>query len=67
MTPANDTGPIEQISMGPIRVVEVLTGPAPAEQQVTESLGNETVPFEQIKHLISPKPLHRAIPDQPAT
>jgi hypothetical protein len=60
MTPTNDPGPVEQIRMGPIKVVEVLTSPAPSEQHVTESLGNETVPFEKIKHLISDKPLHRA-------
>jgi hypothetical protein len=51
--------------MGPVRVVEVLTSPAPAEQRVTEALGNETVPFERIKHLISDKPLSRADPNQP--
>ena len=65
MTPANDLGPIEQIRMGPIKVVEVLTAPAPPQQHVTESLGNETVPFEKIKHLISDKPLRRADPNEP--
>ncbi|MHC4080916.1 MAG: hypothetical protein ACYS15_16635 [Planctomycetota bacterium] len=65
MTPANDPGPIEQIRMGPIKVVEVLTSPAPSEQRVTEALGNETVPFEKIKHLISDKPLWRANPNEP--
>jgi hypothetical protein len=64
MTPANDLGPIEQIRMGPFKVVEVLTSPAPSEQRVTESLGNETVPFEKIKHLISDKPLRRADPNE---
>ncbi|MHC4767696.1 MAG: hypothetical protein ACYTEI_03165 [Planctomycetota bacterium] len=65
MTPANDPGRIEQIRMGPIKVVEVLTSPAPSEQRVTEALGNETVPFEKIKHLISDKPLRRANPNEP--
>ncbi|MHC4129985.1 MAG: hypothetical protein ACYSWT_18625 [Planctomycetota bacterium] len=67
MTPAEEPGAIEQIRMGPIKVVEVLTSPPPAEQRITESLGNETVPFEKIKHLISPKPLSRADQDSPGT
>ncbi len=66
MTPANDPGPVERMRMGPVRVVEVLTSPAPPDQRVTDSLGNETVPFEKIKHLISDKPLRRASPDEPA-
>ena len=64
MTPVNDPGPVERMRMGPVRVVEVLTPPAPPEQRVTESLGNETVPFEKIKHLISDKPLRRANPSE---
>jgi hypothetical protein len=49
--------------MGPVKVVEVMTPSAPSEQRITESLGNETVPFEMIRHLISSKPLRRARPD----
>jgi hypothetical protein len=60
MTPANDPSRIEQIRFGPVKVVEVLTSPAPSEQRVTEALGNETVPFEKIRHLVSAKPLGRA-------
>jgi hypothetical protein len=60
MTPAEEPGAVERIRIGPIRVVEVLTSRPPAEQRVTDALGNETVPFEKIRHLISPKPLRRA-------
>ena len=67
MTPAKDPGAVEQIRMGPIKVVEVLTSSPPAGQRITDSLGNETVPFEKIKHLISPKPLRRADPNAPGT
>jgi hypothetical protein len=65
MTPANDPGPVEKMRLGPIKVVEVMTSPAPTEQRVTESLGNETVPFEMIRHLISDKPLQRVEPREP--
>jgi hypothetical protein len=60
MSPVNDPGAPGRIMLGPVKVVEVLTPPPPAEQRVTESLGNETVPFEKIRHLCSDKPLRRA-------
>ncbi len=60
MRPANDPASVEQIRLGPIKVVDVFTAPAPPRQRVTDALGNETVPFEQIRHLISDKPLGRA-------
>ena len=64
MTPTEEPSAVEKIRMGPIKVVEVLTSP-PTGQRVTEALGNETVPFAQIKHLISPKPLRRADQNEP--
>ncbi len=51
----------DQVTLGPGKVVEVFTAPAPANQPVSESLGNQTVPFEKIKYLISDKPICRPI------
>jgi hypothetical protein len=65
MIPANDPAPADRIMLGPVKVVEVMIPPAPTEQRVTESLGNETVPFDKIRHLCSDKPLRRADRNDP--
>jgi hypothetical protein len=67
MSPANEPTPVERISMGPVKVVEVFTSPVPAGKTVAEALGNETVPFEQIRHLCSCKPLGRPVQTEPDT
>jgi hypothetical protein len=65
MFPGNDPASADRIMLGPVKVVEVMTPPTPAEQLVTESLGNETVPFKKIRHLCSDKPLRRVDPNDP--
>ena len=44
--------------MGPVKVVEVFTW-SPKDRKASECLGCDTVPFEQIRHLCSGKPLGR--------
>ena len=51
--------------MGPIKVVEVFTSPTPSDQPVTDRIGYEAVPFSEIKHLCSGKPLSRFDPLDP--
>ncbi len=60
MNPANKRAPIERLRMGPVKVIDVFTSAPPSQVTVTEALGNETVPFEQVRHLCSAKPLVRA-------
>jgi len=67
MIPGSDPASPDRIMLGPVKVVEVLTPPTPAEQRVTEALGNETVPFEKIRHLCSDKPLRRADLNDPGS
>ncbi len=59
MSAAPEPVPIDQIRIGPIRVVEMFTASPPAGRHVAEFLGTETVPFDMVRHLISRKPLSR--------
>ncbi len=59
MSAAPDPVPIDQICIGPIRVVDIFTASPPPDRPVAEFVGTETVPFDQIRHLISRKPLER--------
>ena len=60
-----DPGSIELLRIGPIKVIEVFTSTYPSDQPVTEHIGYETVPFSEIKHLCSGKPLSRFDPTNP--
>jgi hypothetical protein len=51
------------MKLGPVRVVEILTW-APKDMKASDCLGCETVPFEQVKHLCSVKPLLRRPPGE---
>jgi hypothetical protein len=66
MSTMQEPAPVEQIRLGPIRTVKVFTPPVPADRPVAEALGTQSVPFDEIKHLISSKPLERATPTEPA-
>ena len=59
MSAANDPVPVEQICIGPIKVVELYTASAPDDQPVAECVGTQDVPFDQVRHLVSSKPLAR--------
>ena len=57
------SGPHKQPSklpmkLGPVKVVEVFTW-APKDRKASECLSCDTVPFEQVRHLCSGKPLGR--------
>ena len=62
MTMPTDPASNETLRMGPIKVVQVFTAPAAGDKPVTEKLGYECVPFAQVKHLCSGKPLSRYEP-----
>lgn len=49
----------EPLKLGPIKAVRVYTAPPPSDRRVVDSVGHETVPFEEIRHLIAAKPLRR--------
>ncbi len=49
----------EPLRLGPIRAVRVYTAPPPSDRRVVDSVGHETVPFDEIRHLIAAKPLRR--------
>ena len=57
--------PGEQIRPGPIKSCKVATTSPRADQPVAESVVIQTVPFDEIKHLISKKPLFRAPQTEP--
>ena len=60
-----DPGSIELLRIGPIKVVEVFTSPTPTDTPVANSTTCDTVPFSDIKHLCSGKPLGRFTPAEP--
>ncbi len=62
MDTPQDPGSVDLLRMGPIKVVEVFTSPSPSDRPVTDRIGYETVPFAEIKHLCSRKPLSRFDP-----
>lgn len=62
MSASQEPGPVEQLTIGPIKVVELYIAPAPDDTRCVEPLGNQNVPFDQIRHLVSPKPLLRYEP-----
>ncbi len=67
MGTVHESAPAEEIRLGPIKAVRVYTAPAPNEKEAADALGNQTVPFDEIKHLVADKPLARAPqPDRPA-
>ena len=49
----------EPLRLGPIKAVRVYTAPPPSDRRVVDSVGHETVPFDEIRHLIAAKPLRR--------
>lgn len=49
----------EPLKLGPIKAVRVYTAPPPSDRRVVDSVGHETVPFDEIRHLIAAKPLRR--------
>ena len=49
----------ELLRLGPIKAVRVYTAPPPSDRCVVDSVGHETVPFDEIRHLIADKPLRR--------
>ncbi len=49
----------EPLRLGPIKAVRVYTAPPPSDRRVVDSVGHETAPFEEIRHLIAAKPLRR--------
>lgn len=49
----------EPLRLGPIKAVRVYTAPPPSDRHVVDSVGHETVPFDEIRHLIAAKPLRR--------
>ena len=57
-----DPGSIELLRIGPIKVVEVFTSPTPTDIPVANSTTCDSVPFSDIKHLCSGKPLARFTP-----
>ena len=59
---SNDSASTEGLRMGPIKVVQVFTAHAAKNRPVTEKLGYESVPFDQVRHLCSGKPLARYAP-----
>ncbi len=58
----DDSASTERLRMGPIKVVQVFTAPEAGDGPITEKLGYECVPFAQVKHLCSGKPLSRYEP-----
>jgi hypothetical protein len=64
MTEHDQPRPTLPMKFGPVKVVEIMTW-APKGLQAVDCLGCETVPFEQVRHLCSVKPLHRR-PQGPA-
>lgn len=65
MDTAHDPLPTQQYRLGPVRVVEVFTSSPPPEVSISDSISNDVVPFDQIRNLISDKPLTRAMPVDP--
>ena len=65
MSNAHESIPIERLRLGPVKMVEVFTSSPPPGQTVTDSLGNETIPFSEIRDLISDKPLLRPLQAAP--
>ncbi len=57
MSPTDDTLASDQVRFGPIMTIEVHLGPVPAGRPVVESVGNDTVPFDQVRHLIAARPI----------
>ena len=49
----------EPLRLGPIKAVRVYTAPPPNDRRVVDSVGHETAPFDEIRHLIAAKPLRR--------
>ncbi len=49
----------ELLRLGPIKAVRVYTAPPPNNRRVVDSVGHETAPFDEIRHLIAAKPLRR--------
>ena len=49
----------EPLKLGPIKAVRVYTAPPPSDRRVVDTVGHETVPFDEIRHLIAAKPLRR--------
>ncbi len=49
----------EPLRLGPIKTVRVYTAPPPSDRRVVDSVGHETVPIDEIRHLIAAKPLRR--------
>lgn len=54
-----DSTSVEQLRMGPIKVVQVFTSPARGDQPINNRIGYGNPPFSQIRHLCSGKPLSR--------
>ena len=66
MSGTHEPGAVEQLRIGPIKVVELYIAPVPDDSPIAESLGNQTVPFDQVRHLVSSKPLGRFEPAESA-
>ncbi len=61
---SDDSASTERLRMGPIKVVQVFTAHTTGDAPITEKLGYESVPFEQVKHMCSGRPLSRYEPEQ---
>jgi hypothetical protein len=64
MSHAHETLATEGVRLGPIQTIEVRLAAPPEGRHIVESLGNDTVPFEQIRHLIARRPLSAPVRPQ---
>ena len=56
---------VEELRLGPIKEVAVFTSLPPEGVPVTDALGHQSLPFDQIKDLVADKPLVRAPFERP--
>lgn len=67
MSAAPDPGAADQLTIGPIKVIEMYVSLDPDDVSVVEPLGTDNVPFDEVRHLVSSKPLERYEPAQTAS
>ncbi len=59
MPTPEDPGRVDLVRMGPIKVLDVVQPSVPQDGTVCNVASIDAVPFEQVKHLCSGKPLVR--------